>query len=181
MCLQQLRIKSIKMPFLFAPNMPKQRAGEFLHRIHNSTHLVIGSGTQTREPEGSDCLHKRPTAPAREEQQRQVLADGTARWCAPTQPAWGPELLQLATSRKQQQTTPCCAAWAKHGGSRASREQGYNPVPSELTPAVGFFVQCPCLRSSRLGLKVQSASPLYFHSHFHLECLLFHFKKLLRP
>lgn len=65
MCLQQLRIKSVKMPFLFAPNMPKQRAGEFLHSIHNSTHLVICSGTQTREPEGSDCISGPQLQPGR--------------------------------------------------------------------------------------------------------------------
>lgn len=169
------------MPFSFAPNMPKQRAGEFLHRIHTSAHLVICSGTETREPEGSNCPHKLPAAPAREEQQRQVLADGAASCCAPTQPAWGPELLQLATSRKQQQTTPCSAARAKHGGSRASGEPCYNPVPSELTPAIAFSVQCPRLCSSRLGLKVQSASSLYFHSHFLLECLLFPFKNCCVP
>lgn len=51
---------------------------------------------------------------------------------APTQPAWGLEMLQLAPRRKEQQTTAVSAVWAKHGGSRASGEPCHTAVPSEL-------------------------------------------------
>lgn len=95
--------------------MPKQRAGEFLHSIYNSAHLVTCSDTQTREPEGSNCPHKLPAAPRKSRKSR----DGRWRMAEqagvhpPTQlaqPAQGPEMLQLATSSKPQQATPCSAA-----------------------------------------------------------------------
>lgn len=60
-----------------------------------------------------------------------MLVDGRELG-APTQPARGLEMLQLAPSRKEQQTTAFSAVQAKHRGSRASGEPCYTAVPSEL-------------------------------------------------
>lgn len=142
----------------------KAKSWWVLNSVHNSAHLKQGS-----RREASAC----PSCP-----QLQPGQSGRGRcWSAPTQPAQQPELLRLATSSKQQQTTPCSAAWATHRGSRARRELRYSPVPSELAPTTAFSQHYPSLWSSRLCLKVQSVPSLNFHSYFQLECLLFPFKK----
>lgn len=131
LCLQQLHVKSgIKYAILNCIKYAKTVSwcvftwGTQLHTLWSAQALRQGGQR--------GVTAQAAAAPAREEQQRRVLADGTESWGAPTQPARGLEMLQLAPSRKEQQTMAFSAAWAKHGGSRASREPCSTAVPSEL-------------------------------------------------
>lgn len=84
-------------------------------------------------------------------------------------------LLQAEKSSKPRLSLQCgqSTEGAKPPGSHA-------PLQC-LQSCNGICCVCPCLCSFRLGWRVQSASSRYFHSHFHLECLLFPFVNCCIP
>lgn len=75
-------------------------------------------------------------------------------------------LLQAEKSSKPQLSLQCGQS------TEGAEPRGSHATLQCLQSCSGICCVCPCLCSSRLGWRAQSGSSLYFHSHFHLECLL---------